>query len=275
MSTLDIAARLTLVILLLKSTGVWYVQIPMVPLCVAGLGFSAVYRRWEYWATISAILAVAYFRNWFAIDNHDFLLGYWCLALAFSVAREDPAQWLAKNARLLVGLSFLFAVLWRAMSPDFLTGDFFHFLFLTNTRFTWLASVVGGLSAEALAGNQAAVATLVSDPSTIAPLTSSPTLPILAIVVTWWVFLLEATIAMAFLLPLTGQWSKTRDLAMLAFLFSTYAAASVVTFGWILAVMGFSQMDPRRQGFRIAYLVAFVWVWLGITPWGNLVAVFS
>jgi hypothetical protein len=68
--------------------------------------------------------------RWVA-DNHIYLLAYWCLVLFLVLNVPAPARQraLALNARWLIGLAFLFAILWKAvLSPDFVDGRIEHHL---------------------------------------------------------------------------------------------------------------------------------------------------
>jgi hypothetical protein len=56
---------------------------------------------------LTGVRAVA---DWPMADNHAYLLCYWCLALAIAMWLRDLDS-LARNARLLIGLTFAFAAL--------------------------------------------------------------------------------------------------------------------------------------------------------------------
>jgi hypothetical protein len=121
---LDVIAAMTLLLLLLHTEPEKYLRVPVTVLSTAGLLYRPLARKASFWFVVTAVLAAGHFTLWHLIDNHKYLMTYWCLALACSLLMEDPRQALAFNARLLTGLCFFFAVLWKATSPDFLDGSF-------------------------------------------------------------------------------------------------------------------------------------------------------
>lgn len=147
----DLVCRLTL-LLYLCADGIagrsWHFQLPLYLLSSAGLLVPGLHRHRVLWYLFTALVALKTLALWWVQDNHLFLALYWCLALGLALSRPEPARLLAANARLLVGLTFCFTVLWKGLlSADFLSGAYFHYTLLTDMRFEPLGLLLGGMSA--------------------------------------------------------------------------------------------------------------------------------
>jgi hypothetical protein len=256
---LDVVAAMTLLLLLLHTESEKYLRVPVTVLSTAGLLYRPLARRASFWFVVTAVLAVGHFTLWHLIDNHKYLMTYWCLALACSLRTEDPRRALAFNARLLIGLCFLFAVIWKVTSPDFLDGSFFHFTLLADSRFRNVTEVVGGLSPAQWAANERAISSLSRFDSlqTAVQLQDAPRVVAIARFLTGWSMAVEVLVALVFLWPDGFRASKARDVALLLFLGSTYPVATVLGFAWLLAVMGLSQASGFRSS-RLLYAILFV-----------------
>jgi hypothetical protein len=243
MDVLDLVPRLTLVLLILYSGKYWYLRVPMTVICTCGILFRSIYQSASFWFLLTMVMAWGNFSNWYAIDNHKYLMTYWGLALYCSLLSPDPRKAIILNGRLLIGLCFAFSTLWKVLSDDFLNGSFFHYTFLLDSRFGDVAEILGGMTDDALFQNELRMMEFLRYDSTLqfVKLLDSPRIPLLAKVVTWWIFSIELLLAIAFLGPTDRFISKWRDGTLLFFALSTYSVAHVVGFGWLLMVMGVAQ----------------------------------
>jgi hypothetical protein len=160
----------------------------------------------------------------------------------------------------LIGLCFLFAALWKGISGDFLDGSFFHYTFLTDPRFRGVTEAVGGVPPAVFRENERAISDLNRFDSLLMAvhLQDTPRLIWLAQFFTWWTVAIEGLIALMFLWPEGKSISRWRDLALIVFVLSTYSVATVVGFGWLLIVMGLTQVSFRVKYLRPAYLIMFL-----------------
>ncbi|NEO91586.1 MAG: hypothetical protein F6K56_15630 [Moorea sp. SIO3G5] len=269
----DLSAIMTLLLLLTYPTDFWYVVVPVRILCILGLVYPAWQRNYRFWLLITSIVLAGDLYNWFTIDNHKYLLAYWCLAMCFSARSSNVKETLAVNARLLIGLCFLFATIWKIISPDFLNSIAFHHILLTDVRFANVVDLLGGLPKDLLAENRSTLSSLVAPMSNLESvvLQDSQTVGILAKLFTYWGGAIEALVAIAFLFT-KGQWlSKIRDLFLLTFIVTTYAIAPVMGFGWTLIIMGISQAEPTFKNIRLYYVLAFVLLQIYLFPWRDIV----
>ncbi|HWJ56766.1 MAG TPA: hypothetical protein VNR90_11100, partial [Vicinamibacterales bacterium] len=221
----DIAMCLTAIALLLRPMGPWFVRPAILAVAVLMILSPALLRSALAWGAIAVMVAVRIADDWPLADNHVYLLGYWAFAIALSLRARASADTLACSSRWLIGLAFVFAVLWKTMlSPDFLDGRFFRVTLLTDPRFGDAAQLIGGLSSGQLAANRKALELLppgaeLLDPPSIA---EPARLRLLASAATWGIVAIEAAVALAMLLPAPAVGSSVRHGALLLFCGTTY-----------------------------------------------------
>ena len=273
----DLVAAMTLVLLIVFTGSIWYMQVGVLGLAVAAVLHRPLVRYAGFWLAITVVLAVGHASFWYAIDNHKYLITYWTLVLALARLTDDPLRLLAHNARLLIGLAFGFAVLWKSISGDFLDGSFFEASLLQRPRFFGVAEVIGGVSDSSLRENLHRMATLrdagdPSDPGAAAVMNTGPRIPLMAFLMTWWTLGIEAVVAACFLWPKDRGLSRWRDASLFAFLITTYVLTPVVGFAWVLCAMGAAQCRETRR-FRYwpaLYTGAFLFVMVSsYLPWSR------
>ena len=269
----ELALRLTLLALALEPPVLWFERMPVLVLAGLGLALPAALRSPALWLGLFGVTGALLVWNWPFSDNHHYLLTLWCLGVACALASRAPAATLAHHGRRLLGLTFLFATLWKlALSPDFVDGRFFRLTLLSDARFENLAVLAGGISWDEWERNDLALDELLRAVPAPAPaelaLVEPPGIPRLAAALTLFTGVFEAALAAAFLWPLGRGPSRWRDALLLAFAASTFAFATVRGFGWLLVALGVSQCDAERRGTRAAYLAAFALVALyHAIPW--------
>jgi hypothetical protein len=271
---LETALRLTAIALLLRPMGPWFVRPGILGLAALVLVSPRLLRTPAVWAAMSALVAVRIVDDWPLADNHIYLIAYWTLAVALSLRSEDIPRAIATTSRWLLALAFAFAVMWKVLlAPDFLDGRFFRVTLLTDPRFAEAARLIGGLTAEQLEANRLALAPLPEGAALSEPLTviEPPRLRLLAVISTWGILLLEASVAIAMLGPPRRHFAIARHVLLLAFCLITYAFAPVAGFGWLLLVMGAAQTRESESWLRRLYVAAFLLVlFYSEVPWAGL-----
>ena len=258
-SRFELVAGMTLVLLLLKMDNFWYLQMGLVAICSAAIFHRPLVYKENFWLGILVFLIVTFYHQWYALDNHKYLIAFWCLALACACMSPDRDKTLALSARWLIGLCFAFAAGWKLITPEYTSGSFFHHLLLTDARFDDVAEWLGGVSRDGLIENRQSMSAWIEygDPNSSLSLTSGPRIPALAGLLTWWTVAIETIIALSFL------WSRLtnlRDICLLFFIVSTYTIAPVIGFAWLLAIMGMAQCQwNRSKTWPALYLAAF-WI---------------
>jgi hypothetical protein len=272
----DLALRLTLLDLLLRPVGDWLIRPAILAIAAVGLLIPGWLRRPPLWFALAGLTALRFWMDWPLADNHAYLISYWCLAVGISLVVRDTGACLALNGRLLIGLSFAFAVLWKlVLSPDFANGTFVRVTMLQDPRFEDWTLLSTGLSFDQLEAHRAALGRhLDSPPFEVAP---GPALSVrfsrLADATTLWTAGIELAVAAAFLWWNGGALSRARHALLIVFCATTYAVATVDGFGWLLISMGVAQCEPRLVRTRVLYLASFALIlFYREVPWARLVA---
>jgi hypothetical protein len=272
----DTALRLTAIALLLRPMGPWFVRPVILAAAVLVLIFPRALRQWQVWGALAVLTAIRIANDWPLADNHIYLLGYWLLAVSLALRSGDvvsTASTLADASRLLIGLAFAFAVLWKvALSSDFIDGRFFRVTLVTDPRFAAATRIIGGLSDEQLRAAREAVALLPHGAELLDPpeLVEPARLRLFAVASTWGVVALETLVA-ALMLARSRLPGILRHAALLSFCAVTYAFAPVAGFGWLLLVMGLSQVEPRQVWLgRLYQLMFLIVLFYDEVPWAEL-----
>jgi hypothetical protein len=275
--SVDLALRLTLLDLLLRPIGSWQIRAALLLLAGAGLLVPGWLRRPGLWFALAILTAVRSISDWPLADNHAYLISYWCLAIGLSLIARDTEGCLSFNGRLLIGLVFAFAVLWKlVLSADFLDGTFLRVTMLQDPRFEDWTRLSTGMSVDQLDAHRIALDRhLDAPPFEIEP---GPNLPArfvwVAQLTTIWIAAIELAVAASFLLWWrSGALSRLRDTLLMAFCVTTYAVATVEGFGWLLISMGVAQCEPDRRKTRGFYLASFALILVyREVPWARLLA---
>ena len=273
---IHIALRLTLVWLLLRPMGPWYVRAPLLLLSMLGLVSGPWLRAPAVWLGIALLVALRVWLEWPRPDNHIYLLAYWCLGVALALRFVHPASQLARTGRLLLGSVFAFAVLWKAvLAPDFRDGRFFAVTMLTDDRFADVVQLLGGLSDTELQQNRDYLTPLPGGAELLEPrvLYAPGRFRALVLVATWGTLAMESLAAALWLAPVTRRaWLAARHAIIVLFCLTTYAFAPVAGFGWLLIVLGLSNCDARDRWAKAVYVATYA---MGVVyaevPWAALV----
>jgi len=269
----DTALRLTAIALLLRPMGPWFVRPVILAAAVVVLLYPKALRQWQVWAALSVLTAIRIAADWPLADNHIYLLGYWLLAVSVALRSRDAAATLATASRSLIGLAFVFAVLWKvALSPDFVDGRFFRVTLITDPRFAAATRIIGGLSDDQLKAAREAVALLPQGAELMNPpaMVEPARLRWFAMASTWGVLVMESLVA-ALMLSRARLAGSLRHLVLLSFCAVTYAFAPVAGFGWLLLVMGLAQVETRQLWLARLYQLTFLIVlFYDEVPWAQL-----
>ncbi len=270
----SIVLRLTAIILLLRPMGPWWIA-PFI-LSFAGLALilPRVLNAPATWYALSFLVGIRIAEDWPLADNHIYLLAYWCLAIGLALGSRNSVAVIGRSSRLLIGLAFLFAVVWKViLSPDYLDGRFFRVTFLTDPRFESVVLLAGGITGEQLEESREYLRPLPegAEPIDAPTLHDPPAFAALVHIATWGTVAIEVLCVVLFLAPLRARSAVFRHVSLLVFCVVTYALAPVAGFGWLLLNMGLAGVDGESPRMRVAYLSVWILVLLyDQIPWAGL-----
>jgi hypothetical protein len=262
-------AILSLLMLAVYSDRFWGARVPVVLLSVYGLAYRQVLMSYTYWFAITLVMMLASLTRAYEIDNHKVLTVYWCLVMTLTMARPVASS-LRFNARMLIGFCFGMSVVWKLISPDFMSGAFFEHTLLLDDRFREFLIHVTGMGVGPVAANAGEHAALVSGEISEMYLRTTPLVENLAWGMAVWTILIESLIAVAFLAPPKTLLYRVRNVSLILFMLTTYPVATVIGFGWLLCVMGFAQCRSGEWRSRLGYLATMGILQLFLIPWGSV-----
>lgn len=259
----------SLMLILLYGDSAWFVDTPCRILALAMLLYPTWQRIPQLWLGLGFLVLAGACTAWATADNHRYLIGYWLLTVGVAYQHRYPAQCLRKNARVLIGLCFALATLHKLLSPDFMSGEFFHFSLLQDPRLEIFAGLFG-FSPENVQFNEVARTALTSPstPLTQVNLADVPSLRLVARVMSVWTIAIEGLLAVAFLFQRPRFIHDNRDLLLIFFIITTYALAPVIGFGWLLLIMGLAQSTAiHNRRIPLTYLLIILLLQFYATPW--------
>jgi hypothetical protein len=263
--------RLTLFLLLLYGSSTALLDVPLKVICGLMLLSPSLIINQGMWVIICGLVWWVNATNWLWIDNHQILISYWCLVCSLAVSSKNPDGVLAWNGQIMIGLTFLFATIWKIIGGEYWNGAFLHYTFLVEDRVEDVATFIGGLSADALPQNRLLESIFRQFPQALegVTLSSSHRLELFTLLASYWTLLIEGSIAISFLGGIIFIFFRFRDWLLILFIATTYFLLPVLGFAYILIIMGLAQCSPLDRITRIVYLVIFGLLQLARLPWSN------
>ncbi|ELS04772.1 hypothetical protein Xen7305DRAFT_00045080 [Xenococcus sp. PCC 7305] len=248
--------RITLLLLLLYGSSTVFLDVPLRIICSLMLIIPSLLTNQILWVLICGFVWWVNASDWLWIDNHKILISYWCLVCALAVSSSDPEEVLARNGRMLIGLTFFFATVWKMIAGEYWNGAFLHYTFLAENRIEEFANIIGGLPPDVLPQNQILSEILSRFPGTVKTVTlaSNPRLEIFSLAASYWTLLIEGSIALAFLGKSFRFLFRFRNWLLILFIVTTYFLLPVLGFAYILIVMGLAQCSGNSRYQMIAYI---------------------
>ena len=252
-----------------------YFEIPFQLLFIAFLVVPWLRTHAPFWFLIACFSAAALWLDWREADNHKYLLFYWTVAvfLACELGGEERDIMVKKAARFLLFFTMTLAVVQKSLSSDYLNGDFFQFILMTDGRFSEFTALLCGIEPGVLDANRE-LYRQAQDPvnfnATFPPLFSNEKLVLLAGVLTWLNYLTEFAIAVCVLLPRSIRWSIIVHVFLIGFITTVYAVAPVIGFGWLLTIWGYCLAPDEFSSLRLGYVALFLLLCVYEFPWLTL-----
>ncbi len=269
----NLALRLTLLDLILRPIGSWEIRVPVLITAILGLVIPGLLKNPIIWFLLTGFTLSRVILDWPLSDNHAYLLFLWCFAIFISALKKDKIL-LSKNARLMIGLVFVFAFIWKAfLSPDFLDKRFFSVNMIEDPRFSEFTQVTCDISKDDLDYFRDYVKQHVDGNLVFAEVINFNLKCInkIAGFLTYYTIVLELLVALFFLIPKKISISKYRDYFLILFCVSVYSVATVEGFGWLLIAMGISQSDNKKLPILLYILSFFIILFYREVPILNII----
>ena len=269
----NLALRLTLLDLILRPIGSWEIRVPVLITSILGLVIPGLLKSPAIWFLLTGFTLSRVIFDWPLSDNHAYLLFLWCFAIFISALKKDKIL-LTKNARLMIGLVFVFAFIWKAfLSPDFLDKRFFSVNMIEDPRFSEFTQVTCNISKDDLNYFRDYVKQHVDGNLVFAEVINFNLGCInkIAGFLTYYTIVLELLIALFFLIPKKISISKYRDYFLILFCISVYSVATVEGFVWLLIAMGISQSDNKKLPILLYILSFFIILFYREVPILNII----
>lgn len=267
-SVLDLVAVLSATVLLRNSHGGVYSALSVIVLIASILSHKC-RRSPAFWLAIALLWSPRLIVDWYHNEDHVYFGVYWVTAFALALWGPHQEDVLERSARLLIGLAFGIAVMWKLFVPQFADGSLLHYKLLFDYRFRGMVTEpLGGLTPQQnkwnhTAGDQLNRGDL--DPPQ-ATLQFPNRVTWFAVFLTVWTVAIEALLAVLFLLPKSRWTNRWRDPTLILFLISTYLVAPVMGFASLFTTMGIAQAPRQSGAIRLAYGIALctLTVWFSI-----------
>ncbi len=241
-------------------------------LFIPGLLISRITFNRYYWLIISSVFSAfcAFFGIKYALDNHVYvfalLLILGTIAVHLHHSEGDWKKAFGFNARVMMGLIFLFAGIGKLLAPEFLDGSFFEFFLTTDSRFKGFSHVLLKGQDSILSENGMMLDSLLD---TLHPetalffLKSAPVIEQSSIYMTYWTILIEMLTAILFLMPGRYKLSGYREIPLIIFIVTTYPIATVPGFARSLLTLAFIDNYTLNKGRkRILYSLLYLFIFI-------------
>lgn len=258
---IDLVLRLTLIYHLgLFPSHVSHAVFPVFFLAAIGLIFRPALRHPLFWAAL--ILVFGFHMTTQSVTASSRVLNFcWCIAIFISLLPGcDTKRVLVLNVRLLIGVIFAQAILWKVViKQEFVDGSFMRYSLLFCEVFNDRVTHSGLISPEIQASNQQVWHAIINGEGAVQPqaFQEPAHLKILAWIMTIWTLLTEALLALAFLSPDRWKLARYRHPVLLAFMSTVFVFIPLWIFGGIFVAMGLIATSSREWRIRVCYILVY------------------
>lgn len=256
---------LIILLILMKDNTVLAILMPVI--VVPGLLFNRITLNKYYWLLLTIFSVIPYLILDLVgyVPNHKHIFAYVILAITiilFFSEKKEILNNLKIQAKFIIGLCFLFAVIGKFLAPEFLNGSFFEFTNTIDPRFYGFTSFVADIDPLLLKENETNMQNLLSTNNTdfLFNVNGAKSLSDVGLIISYWTIFIEGMIAITFCLPSSFFLSKYRNIFLIVFILTTYPIATVYGFAIILAALGFIQSIKTNKltKYSIFYLCVFI-----------------
>jgi len=261
--------KMVLLILLLFMNDTTVLAILMPIIIVPGLLINSVTTNRYYWLILTLFSTIPYLIMDLVgyVPNHKHIFAYVIIAITITIflsEQKKQLNYLGIQAKYIIGLCFLFAVIGKFLAPEFIDGSFFEFTNTADSRFFGFTSFAADIDSKLLLANEKNLLNLMNtqNPDTFFVLNGVENLSSIGLIVSYWTIFIEGMIAITFCLPSNFLLSKWRNIFLIAFILTTYPIATVAGFAIILVTLGFIQSikNNKLTYYSLFYLLVFIFL---------------
>lgn len=240
-------------------------QIEMIYGCI--FIFAAIFRsvlnRELFWFIVVLLVLIPSVIDWWSLGGHAFLLLYWIIAIFLSFFSKDRLYFVSKAGQYLIGCTFLFAAIWKFISPEFVSGDVMKYFMTTTVPMGVTTSPFTDLDRHSLSINIDNISQLLAQDTTrTIKLVGRFNVDRPAAIFTIITQFIEVMIAIAFIIPMPRQWSIIKEILLVLFFLTAYIIMPVPGFAVLFSCIGF--VFSKSIYAKLFFLIAF-FVWQIIT----------
>ncbi len=260
--------KFSLILFLLHAHTNWTLEMPLRILCTFMLISDYLIKSRLLWVLLCVLITYINASQWYIIDNHQFLITYWCIVCTLSVFSQDSFFLLQKNALWLIALTFIFATFWKLFSMEYYNGKFLHFQMLTDDRLKMLALLGSDIAEKSLEYNYDLYKMFKYEPnsSLYAPFLTTSGLKKFSLAFSYLTLAIEGGIAISFTFAKNRWLYRIKDWLLIGFIVITYFTIPVLAFGFILMILGIAQLEKDNRTLFAGYLVCFIILQLTFIP---------
>lgn len=204
-------------------------------------------RAWVWWV-MAAVWLVALVAFPDHMEDHVLLFAVWLVALAICLG-GDPAAFsraAAWQARVLIGVVFCAAVLWKLWFGEFLSGGMLRTYMIVDSRFGALAWLTG-VDSERLTDDRAAAKDILNGADVTLSLSASDLSTAAIALAAVATLVIEILIVAAHLAPDSSRLARLRLPSIVAFGLVTYSVVPVLPFAALLGLLTVVIAGWRRE----------------------------
>lgn len=211
-------------------------------------------RNGVFWVAVACIRFISQVPDhWPSLDNHQYLITWWCIGLGLALLCSEAEEVVSRTARLLIGLCFLFATVWKLRSADFLNGDFLSWTMTTDGRLKSFATTFLGLPDNVRELNaESRVLLRLGDVGSTEVFTTGPRVRPMAIAAAWYTVVIESSVAVLYLIPARFRISRFAPIPLLLFILTVYPIAPVVGFALTLVTLSVASATASKKWLFVA-----------------------
>ena len=260
--------QLTLFMLVFYGPGGWFITSIYKAALVLSLAFPRIVKHPALWLILIVSSAFAVYTGWQGVLNSTWLMFYWMITfmLATFVCRgslDDLRSFLRHNANFMIVAIMGLAVVQKIFGAGYLSGASFELALLTQPNLYLLSHYIGGLSFQDLFTN---VDLLKSLPYQEVILVTSSRITFVALVITYFVLVIEAAIAILFLLKRT-VYVYAAHMLLGVFIIGVYFVVPAYPFIILFAILGIASLPDRSPRLFCMYVFLVLLTFIYEMPW--------